>query len=103
MTQKELDNIPIGSICKAVIGYKPERTKFKIFNSQGIQSDDIGGEYIKVPEQKGIEIVGIVVEDRHPNKIRKGKLFKLLQWKDNNGDIHQKLLKTLSNIQIIKL
>jgi primosomal protein N' len=99
----KINEIPIGTKIKAIIGYKPVKTKYHLFNSQGIQADDIGGWNEIVPEQKGTEVIGIVIEAPHPHGRKPNKLFKLLQWTDEEGKTHKQMLKNLHIVQILNL
>lgn len=100
-TSDKIREVPVGTKVKAIIGYKPRRTKFHLFYSQGIQSDDIGGWYEDIPEKKGTEIIGTVIEAPHPKGKKIGKLFKFLQWTDKNGNICQQLLKNVYKAEIL--
>lgn len=100
-TFAKIRKVPVGTKVKGIIGYKPEREKYHLFYSQGIQTDDIGGWYETIPEQKGKEVIGIVIEDKHPHGKKPHKLFKFLQWTDENGKLKKVLLKSVSRATII--
>ena len=97
----KIKEIPIGTKVKAIIGYKPKKRKYRLFSNQGIQTDDIGGWYETIPEQKGKEVIGIIVEDKHPQGKKPHKLFKFLQWNDENGKMKKILLKNVSKAEIV--
>jgi len=97
----KIREVPIGTKVKGIVGYKPERGKYHLFYSQGIQTDDIGGWYETIPEQKGKEVVGIVIEDKRPHGKKPHKLFKFLQWIDENGKVKKTLLKSVSKATIV--
>lgn len=101
-TFAEIREVPVGTKVKGIVGYKPEREKYHLFYSQGIQTDDIGGWYEIIPEQKGKEVVGIVIEDKHPCGKKPHKLFKFLQWTDENGKVKKTLLKNVGKATIVK-
>lgn len=100
-TFKKIREVPVGTKVKGIVGYKPEKEKYHPFYSQGIQTDDIGGWYKTIPEQKGREVIGIIIEDKHPCNKKPNKLFKFLQWTDENGKVKKILLKSVSKATIV--
>lgn len=100
-TFAKIREVPVGTKVKAIVGFRPEREKYHLFYSQGIQTDDIGGWYETIPEQRGKEVVGIVIEDKHPCGKKPHKLFKFLQWTDENGKVKKILLKSVRKATIV--
>ena len=100
-TFAKIREVPVGTKVKGIVGYRPKREKFHLFYSQGIQTDDIGGWYETIPEQKGKEVIGIVIEDKHPHGKKPHKLFKFLQWTDENDKVKKILLKSVSKATIV--
>lgn len=100
-TFSKIREVPVGTKVKGIVGYRPERKKYHLFYSQGIQTDDIGGWYETIPEQKGKEVIGIVIEDKNPCVKKSNKLFKFLQWTDENGKVKKTLLKSVSKATIV--
>lgn len=101
-TFAKIRKVPVGTKVKCIIGYRPEKEKYHPFYHQGIQSDDIGGWNETIPEQKGKEVIGIVIEGPHPKGKKSGKLFKFVKWTDKNGNVCRQLLKNVHKAQIIK-
>lgn len=100
-TYAKIREVPVGTKVKGIVGYRPEREKFHLFYSQGIQTDDIGGWYETIPEQKGKEVIGVIVESKHPQGKKPHKLFKFLQWTEGNETVKKVLLKNVHNATII--
>ena len=100
MKQSEINNIPLGTKIHGFIGGRPARLKYKNFSSWGIQTDDIGGEYVEVPEIPAQEVIGVVVEGPHPHGRKPGKMFKFLEYTGKKGTVCRTFLKNVKQATI---
>ena len=96
MTNEERNNLPIGVNVRARIEGRPPSEKFRLFHSQGIQTDDIGGYYEEVPAIPDVWVDAVIIESIDS----KGKIRKFVQWTNQKGNLTKRLLCKFKNKDI---
>lgn len=97
MTNEERSCLSAGTKVQARIEGRPQCEKFRLFHSQGMQTDDIGGYYEEVPAIPDVWVDAIIIESADS----KGKIRKFVQWTNRKGNLTKRLLFKFKNKDII--
>lgn len=99
MDNEKIKGLANGARVMLRVGGRPAGRKFRLFASQGMQSDDIGGYYEEIPEVAGKWVEAVVCDVTGEN----GKTRRFLRWVGKDGKMARKPIYKVKRTDLMEV